>query len=539
MHYFCGRQETLDLIRKRVSGLKEGCRQNLAFLGSRYVGKSSILLKFLNDLDDSALVPVYLDLEGRDLYYFVSKMARSLLYQYARTKGLALQETLPALAVSVSASIPRTAQASLAASALLEQGKFADAYQAALALPDIFIKESGMACVLILEEFHQLDEFGVAEPFKALANSITAQKGCLYIITSSCEDQATKILAEKLTLLFGNFEVVTVQPFDLKASQYFIEHRMGGMRMGLYLRNFLADFTGGRPLYLDVLLQEILNLGAIHKQQEAYAPLVVQAVENLVFSRWGALSRYFELIVGRLCSGRANRLVMDILFALANGEHKAKEIVVKLGVKQGQVTQKLNYLLEQDILEKNGTHFHIKDKLLRYWIKYVFQRRIKAIDMEPGRQTREFKEEITRALNEFQVTSRKDLATRVTELVRCFENEVLCVRGHSYRLPLFSEVKPLRIKARGGNSFEVLEAQTQDGPWLLVLRKDPVAEGDINAVAEEARRMGVRPQRCVIVSLSEMDDSARLRALEERMWIWNEPDLNSLMNLYDKPYIVA
>jgi hypothetical protein len=72
----------------------------------------------------------------------------------------------------------------------------------------------------------------------------------------------------------------------------------------------------------------------------------------------------------------------------------------------------------------------------------------------------------------------------------------------------------------------------------LVLRKDPVAECDINAVAEEARKMGIRPRRCVIVSLSELDDGAKLRALEERMWIWNEPELNSLMNLYDKPYIV-
>jgi hypothetical protein len=51
--------------------------------------------------------------------------------------------------------------------------------------------------------------------------------------------------------------------------------------------------------------------------------------------------------------------------------------------------------------------------------------------------------------------------------------------------------------------------------------------------------MGIRPRRCVIVSLSDLDEGARLRALEERMWIWNEPELNSLMNLYDKPYIVS
>jgi hypothetical protein len=538
MDYFSGRKDILTLIRKRVSDLKEGYRQNLAFIGSRHIGKSSILLKFLNDLDDNAVIPIYLNLESRDLHYFISKVTRTILYQYAKSKGLPLQDKLSLLSQIVHPTIPLTADAALEAASLLERGKLTDAYEAVLRLPDVLNRESGLACVFILDEFHQLDDFGVDEPFKSLADSITTQKSCLFIITSSYEEQAKKILAERLTLLFGNFEIVTVQPFDLKASQYFIECRMQEVRIGLSLRNFLADFTGGRPLYLDILLQELINLSAIYKQQEVYAPLVVQSVENLIFSRWGALSRYFELIVDRLCAGRANRMVMDILFALANGTHKVKDIVELLGAKQGQVTQKLAYLVEQDVVEKNGTYFYIKDKLLRYWVKYVFQRRIKAVDMEPGRSYKEFKDEVTRAINEFQVTSRKDLSTRVTELVRCFENELLSLRGHLYKLPTFTEIKPLKIKSRGGNYFDVLEAQSEEGIWLLVLRKDPVAECDINAVAEEARKMGVRPRRCVIVSLSELDDAAKLRALEERMWIWNEPELNSLMNLYDKPYIV-
>ncbi len=539
MTHFYGRKDVLDLIRKRVGDLKEGCRQNLAFIGSRHIGKSAILLKFLHDFDDNAVVPIYLDLEGRDIHYFVSRAARCILYQFARIKGLPLQESLPSLAQAVRPYIPCTAAAAVEAAALVEKGRFDDAYQAVLRLPDMLVRESGVVCVLILDEFHRLEDLGVPEPFKSLADSITTQKKCLFIITSSYEELAKKILAEKLMLLFGNFETVNVRPFDLKASQYFIEQRMADVRMGLSLRNFLADFTGGRPLYLDILLHELINLSAIYKQQEVYAPLVVQAVENLVFSRWGALSRHFELLVDRLCSGRANRLVMDILFALANGTHKTRDIMDALAAKQGPVTQKLGFLVGQDVVEKNGTYFYIKDKLFRYWVKYVFQRRIRAVDMEPGRQTKEFKDEVTRAVNDFQLTTRKDLSTRVTELVRCFENEILSLHGHLYRLPVFTDVKPLKISNRCGNYFDVLQAQTEEGPWLLVLRKDPLAEGDINAIAEEARKLGIRPRRCVIVSLSELDDGAKLRALQEHMWIWNEPELNSLMSLYDKPYIVS
>ena len=41
-----------------------------------------------------------------------------------------------------------------------------------------------------------------------------------------------------------------------------------------------------------------------------------------------------------------------------------------------------------------------------------------------------------------------------------------------------------------------------------------------------------------MVSLSGLDDSAKVRALQEKLWVWNEEEVNSLMHLYDEPYIV-
>ena len=151
MHDFCGRKDILNCIRKRVGDLKEGYRQNIAFIGSHHVGKSSILLKFLNDLDDSGVIPVYLNLESRDLHYFVSKATRSFLYQYAKVKGLPLQDALPLLAEIVRPTIPFTAAAALEAAALIEKGKLKEAYEAVLKLPDVLIKESGLCCVFILD----------------------------------------------------------------------------------------------------------------------------------------------------------------------------------------------------------------------------------------------------------------------------------------------------------------------------------------------------------------------------------------------------
>ena len=54
---FFGRRVQLDLLKKRVIDLKEGYRQNIAFLGSRYIVKSTLLQKFIADIDDNDIVP--------------------------------------------------------------------------------------------------------------------------------------------------------------------------------------------------------------------------------------------------------------------------------------------------------------------------------------------------------------------------------------------------------------------------------------------------------------------------------------------------
>lgn len=535
---FYGRKDTLALIRRRVTDLKEGYRQNVALLGSRHVGKSSVLKKFFAELDDRAIVPVYLDLEGRDFYYFVSKLLRSLLYHFVRGRKGGAPDDLSSLLLLVEKDIPQTVSRVRAVTALVEKGRFPEACDLMFALPEFFFQETGLFCVLILDEFQVMEEFGIADIFHRLADKITTQKNCLYIISSSFEEQARRILEEKLTLLFGNFEIVYVWSFDLRQSQEFIAVRMREVKVGLQLKNFLADFTGGSPLYLDILGQELISLSSIYHQQEIYAPLVAQAIENVVFSRWGALSRHFELLINRVTVGKQNRLVSDLIMALADGHYRIKDLIEALNVKPTHVTQRLNYLIDEDMVERNGNHFHLKDKLFRYWVKYVFSRRLRSIEMEPGRLKKDFKEEISRVISEFHATCRKDLSTRVTELLHCFDNDQLDLQGRRYNLPLFKDVQSLKIRQRAGNFSDVLKAETDEGTWLLVLRKDPVAETDISALTQEAREMGLKPRRCVIVSLSEIDDSVKVRALEERMWVWNELELNMLMNLFDKPYIV-
>ena len=538
-HNLCfGRKAALNLLNRRFKDLKEGYRQNLALLGSRYIGKSTILQKFVSEIDDPDTIVIYLNLENRDFDYFYSKIIKSILFNFARSKNLPPQEEIKVLIEITRPLIPQTVEAVEKILALIKAKKYSEAYQDLIALPEIFNTEAGKFCVVILDEFHGLEDFPVEEAFQEMGNKIMTQRRCLYVIASSYPEVANRILSEQLTLLFGNFEIINIGSFDGVASQEFVEKFVGDLRIGSHLRSFLADFTGGQPLYLSLLCQELIHLSAVHKQTEVYVPLITQAIEDMVFNPWGALSRHFDLMVSELCQGKGNRPVTALLIALANGKCRLKDLLEVLSQKPAQVNQKLNRLIELDIVEKNGNIFQFKDKLFRYWLKYVLQKRIMAIDLEPGKQHKLFKEELNRAVVDFQATSRKDLSTRMTELFHCFDNESLNLNGRRYKLPVFSEIAPLKLRSIAGTYIDAFSGQCDEGTWLVAMRKDPFTEGDINAFLAEAKNMGPKPQRLIVVSLSNLDENARVRALQERMWVWNEQEVNSLMHLYDKPYVV-
>jgi hypothetical protein len=482
---------------------------------------------------------IYLDLENRDFDYFATQFTKSLLYNYLKKENLSpLQEDLKLLCLAAKDRLPRTVFLVQAIENLTAQGKVLEAYHMILSLPEVMTQETGKAVVLIFDEFGYLENFNIPDVFVELGKRIMTQKNCLYIVASSSPQQTQTILSEKLSLLFGNFETIPLGPFNFNEAQGLIDRNLEGVKIGLYLKNFMADFTGGHPLYINLLCQELICLSGVYAQHEIFAPIVTQAIENVIFNPWGVISRHFELQINALTVGKNAGLTVALLGALAQGKHKISDLGTSLKLKTSQVNPRVNALQDSNVVERNGNYYHIKDKLFSYWIKYVHQRRLRVIDLEAGRSRKQFKEEINKALNDFGMVARKDLSVRVADLMHKFDNESFVLCGRRYKLTAFRDIKVLKLRMGTGNYFDAISAQGQEGLWLVVLRKDPVYDNDLNGILEEIKKLDPRPARSVIVSLSGLDENAKLRALQEKLWIWDEDQLNSLMHLFDEPIII-
>ncbi|MCB9757294.1 MAG: hypothetical protein H6753_02575 [Candidatus Omnitrophica bacterium] len=536
---FYGRKKKLELLKRRVFDLKDGYRQNMAFLGDRYSGKTMIIKKFLADLDDPQIVPVYIDLENADLAYFFYRLAGSLLHHFVCRQGLAVSDDLVVLMSLAENCLPQTVKAIKKIQNHLAHNRELEAYLEIITLPQTFTQEANMYCVLFFDEFQHLEDFGINDEFQELGKRIMIQRRCLYVVASSLLWSAQKILSEKLSLLFGNFEVLEIQPFDIKTSQEFVQFQLQGIKLSGPLTHFLIDFTGGQPLYLTLICEELRALCAVHKQTEIFLPLVSLAFEKILNERWGVLSRHFDLIIERIASGKGNVVVSRILLSLAGGRQKIGELKERLNLKQTVVTGRVNRLLELGIVAKNGNYYYLPDRLLKYWLKFIFYKRRNVIENHGERQQEEFRQEFSRAYDVSCASAKRDVCSQVLELLSCFENEALSINGRRYKLPLFRQMTPSRVRMVAGGHLDFIRAVADDGEWIIILKSGAVGENEINNVLNETRKIIHKPQRRVLISFDRLDENARVRALQERMWIWNEGELNILTSIFDKSLIVC
>jgi len=83
----------------------------------------------------------------------------------------------------------------------------------------------------------------------------------------------------------------------------------------------------------------------------------------------------------------------------------------------------------------------------------------------------------------------------------------------------------------------MLRASTADSTWVVVMKKDNFAENDVSMISKETKLFDRKPERCLLISLSDLDENAKIKALQERFWVWNEHEVNTLLTLFDKPNI--
>jgi hypothetical protein len=131
----------------------------------------------------------------------------------------------------------------------------------------------------------------------------------------------------------------------------------------------------------------------------------------------------------------------------------------------------------------------------------------------------------------------RPIRERVCEVLRLFNDDMAQIERKKLRLSHFREVKPLDLDSR--TLKEGLIGRSNEGIWILAFKHDYLTEEDIIGFAKECKKYKHKLQRKIIVTLKDIDQNSRLRALEEKIWTWDVGNINQLLDLFAKPRVIA
>lgn len=525
---FFGRSHILALLAKRVSGLGEGYRQNIAIIGPELLGKSSILRHFLSTLNNPEIIPVYIEVDIEPFSYFAHKFMRVLLYHFLIKKTKVIGQDLKSLFETGQQFVPRTVRAMEKVDEHLKRGEFDQACELLLDLSAILREESGNFCLIILDEFHLLAKFTLKEPFSNLANKIMVQKDTMYVIASSKPSFAKKILSRQLSLLFGNFEIVELGPFDFRSSARFLKQRLENINIPPVLEKFLVAFTNGHPFYLNIISAKLKELVREKDFDKISSSLIAEAIDSLMFNSQGILNQYFT-----------NRLknfqnYIATLLSIANN-NRLKDVIKCNGLPRKYFTHSVNHLVEEGIISRSGSFLEFNDHMLGFWLKSVYQRKHLSLSTDVSLESKDFQLEIKKMISGFISDSQRSYLERMQELSKLFSNEVVEIEQRRHRLPSFTKVYPLTAE---GSKNCFIATQDNNRCWIFAISEKELSEEEVVTFIQTVRKKSIKNKREVLVALEGMDLNARLLAKQKKIWTWDLDSVNLLLKFYKKSPIV-
>ncbi|MDD5617756.1 MAG: ATP-binding protein [Candidatus Omnitrophica bacterium] len=537
---FIGREDITKLINKRIYDLREGYRQNIALLGEELVGKTWIIKSIFDNFSDTKIIPLYIDLSQSNANIFIQRFLNTILFSFLKTKGITLsKENTNKLIDEAKAYIPNTAIKIQELNSIAKDKLDVAMFRDALSILETLNKETNQKIIIILDEFHNLESLKIRNLFQELGKKIMIQKDTMYIVLSSNKVRAKRIIQDELSLLFGNFETLEINNFDTKTSNILIKNRLKNIFLPKDITNFLINFTGGNPFYLDKITQQLYKNSSMLEENSGITPFVfIYTLEEILFNKWGSLNLKFQNHINILLSKNKQEM-LDILLLIAQGKNRIKDLSSTLHRNYRDVNQKLSRLIETNIIYRTGSFYDINDRLFNFWLNFVYLERLNNLSQNYDDQVMSFRKKIEQSLSEFIENSRKDVSQRLQELFVLFSNDSIKLGRNKLLLLKFKEIKPLEF---GGNFIKKgFFCNSEEEKWLIGLKEGDITESCVCEFIKESEKMHKKDKslRRMIIGLDKTEINASLIAKEKKITTLDINHLNTLLDLYGKPRLIV
>jgi len=228
---------------------------------------------------------------------------------------------------------------------------------------------------------------------------------------------------------------------------------------------------------------------------------------------------------------------VSILYLISSGRNKIKDILHLLHKERALVNSRITHLLELDTITRNGDFLKINDRVFGFWLRFVYQEKMRSLSFDAKNQKIVFRDKIDEMIKDFLSQAQRPVTERLLELLRLFADDMIQIERKKVRLNHFREIKPLEF---GRHELEDgLICRCRDSVWIVAFKRKALTEEDVSDFAKECKKYRHKLQRKIILTFHDVDANTRLKAMEEKIWTWDINNLNQVMDVFSKPWVVV
>ena len=351
---FIKRDYYLDLLDKNTNSFKKGDGKNIALLGPRKSGKTSIVREHLKNAKD--VIPVYIDLEKTSLNpeNFSVEFIGNIVFSFLRKnlheyKKFLLLESLLKLENELKSknafSIIKTIENELLKIKPGQKLLVENAFKFAEELG----KENNKKFLVVLDNFENLLGLNNFSQIKDIISVVNFDaQNVSYIATSSAVKESLASLKK--------FECYEIKNLDKKEAIELIGNIIGENKKA---SEEIFALGNGHPLITALISKKYNETKDVKK---AFLIELLQKNNSIYNYCSDSLSYYYN-------RARGQTLLKTILKVIANEELRLSDIAKKI-YRSAPVTKSIiERLVDVDVIHKKGNKFYFSDNVLGLWLK--------------------------------------------------------------------------------------------------------------------------------------------------------------------------
>ncbi len=372
---FFDRGAELERLEDAVRSLEQGSPRWVALLGSRKLGKTSLLLELMRRQGSADVVFAVLDSfeDGPLTANIFRRLGLRVVDAFlSRDLGVSLESLARApddyrAALSEArgwTKLPREVRAGLLG--LPDAPCDHRLAELCLGLPERLATALDRRCVVAWDEFQELARLRLRTEGDVLplARAVWQRhQRTTYFVCGSERTMLRNLVTREHSPFFQHFELMELGPMPEAEAVALLRRSAPADRpVPEPVARKAFQVLGGHPFYLQ-LFGETLTA----KPPPYDEPVVRQVFSELLFSRTGRLALYFGNELDRLV-GRAATLAAA-LEALAEGPRRVSEVAASMGAASGSAVRYLERLGDAVVRREDG-RYELSDPVFGLWLRW-------------------------------------------------------------------------------------------------------------------------------------------------------------------------